>query len=170
MGCVFCEMIEGATLDIKLLNPKAVAPSKRKEDSGYDVYGIFEEGSSLYLGQGENAIISTGIAMQIPQGLGFAIKNRSSNGIKGAIVGAELVDSGYRGEVHIDIHNISNKTIVITDSPKDICDEDVTILNSKDALIQGVIIPTLDLPVRIREELDPSEREEGKFGSTNKTK
>lgn len=200
MSCYFCDLINSAELGVKILNPKATVPSKTPEDSGYDIYGIFEDEEFVLLRPQENVIINTGISVEFPQGLGMIIKNRSSVGIKCAVVGAELVDSGYRGEIHIDLHNIGDSLIFITDLTKDQLKEraeeifdrymdkfqkteqameyvktlidkpDTKFLHSKNAIVQAVIVPTLNLPVVVKNILTQSSREDGKFGSSNKHK
>lgn len=185
--CYFCDMIAGAELKVKRINSKARIPTKRKEDSGYDVYGIIEE-ECILMAPGENVIIGTGLTMEFPEGLGFIVANRGSVGTKCAIVGAHVVDSGYRGEVKIDLHNISNRFIMITDMKleeiekaakttqlqADIFRKFFTqapiIIPKSAALTQGMIVPTLHLPVREVDELSESVRKDGAFGSTNKIK
>lgn len=183
----FCDLLESEVLKVKKLDPRAVVPSKREEDSGYDIYCIIED---LYLSipSGNNVILNTGISLEFPKGLGFIIGNRGSVGSKCAIVGAHVVDSGYRGEIKIDMHNISDRYIFITDlSLDELWDkvrDELRLKNNEDliydifrkspiiipkskALTQGMIIPTLHLPVIEVDDLSSSSRGSGSFGSTN---
>tara|TARA_R100000315_G_scaffold56220_1_gene30499 strand:- start:133 stop:483 length:351 start_codon:yes stop_codon:yes gene_type:complete len=58
---------------------------------------------------GESKLISTGCRFAIPHGYMMEIKNRSSMAAKRQlIVGACVVDSGYDGEVFVNLHNIGN--------------------------------------------------------------
>jgi len=178
---------ENAELKIKLLHPKAIVPHKREEDSGYDMYGIIED-DYLLLAPGENKVIGTGIAMEFPKGLGFIVGNRGSVGTKCAIVGAHVIDSGYRGEVKIDLHNISNRCMFISDLSLEEIKEDIQkglnsvindvildaifmrdpiIIPKSKALCQGLIVPTLHIPVIVVDELSESIRKDNAFGSTN---
>lgn len=60
---------------------------------------------------GGNAILSTGLKFGIPHGTYLEVKNRGSMGAKKSLVcGAHVIDSGYSGEVFIDLHNVGNKT------------------------------------------------------------
>lgn len=181
---------------VKKLNEKAVIPSKREEDSGYDLYGIIEE-DYLIINPGESKVIGTGLAVELPKGYGLVIANRSGNGSKGLVYGAHIIDSGYRGEVFINVHNISNKVIVITDLDFDefrsrviskinelegILDKEeismlikdrlkqdkYTLIKKSKALVQAMIIPTLHLPVVEVDELSESERGDGTMGSSGK--
>ena len=179
-----CECFKDVELKIKILNPNAKVPHKREEDSGYDIYGIIED-DYIVLAPGENVIIGTGIAMEFPKGLGFIIGNRGSVGTKCAIVGAHVIDSGYRGEIKIDLHNISGRFILITDMKIEDILQSVNptmdflhnsqvflnkipiIIPKSSALCQGLIVPTLHLSVKIVDELSNSERKENAFGSTN---
>jgi dUTP pyrophosphatase len=193
--CYYCDILESATFNVKVLDPRAKIPSKREEDSGYDIYGIIDE-DYLLIAPNTNVIIGTGLAMEFPKGLGLIVGNRGSVGTKSAVVGAHVIDSGYRGEVKIDLHNISNKNIIITDilskeelfkcmlsklskvvgkfyaesAVEVILDKEPTLIPKSCALTQGMIIPTWHLPVNVVESLSESTRMEGSFGSTNKIK
>jgi dUTP pyrophosphatase len=178
--CVFCHALLNATLNVVRIHPLAKVPTKRMEDSGYDLYGIIEK-DVLVLPPHSNVIIPTGLVMEFPRGFGFVVCNRGSVGTKSAIVGAHIVDSGYRGEVKIDLHNISEKFIYITTLTLDEIykkilgvqsPEDIVVLNKNDALTQGMIVPTLHLPVVEKssvDELTSSDRGVNAFGSTNKS-
>jgi len=189
--CYLCNYSE-TELKIKILNPKAKVPTKREEDSGYDVYGVIED-KFLAIASGNNVIIGTGIATEFPKGLGLIAGNRGSVGTKSALVGAHVIDSGYRGEIKINLHNVSDRYIFITDLsleelikefldplrekfPKFYIDgvydeyfKNVPIIISKsNALMQVMIIPTLHLPIKVVDELSyNTDRKENAFGSTN---
>jgi dUTPase len=191
--CYYCNVVESGKFRVKLLDVRAQAPSKRQEDSGYDVYGIIED-DFILLSPGQNVIISTGLSMEIPLGVGFILSNRSSVGTKCAIVGAEVIDSGFRGEVKIDLHNISDRNIFLTDitdmaelgrvlvvrltkilgeyhatgAAGQLLKEKPLLIPKSKALVQGLLIPTYHLPVEIVKELGPSERMIDAFGSTNR--
>jgi len=77
-------------------------------DAGLDV---FYTGEDLMLKCGENRLFSTGLKFEIPHGYMLQVCNRSSMGAKKSlIVGAHIIDSGYDGEVFIDLHNIGNQS------------------------------------------------------------
>jgi dUTP pyrophosphatase len=78
-------------------------------DAGLDVYFNPENGQSAYLLPGRSTRLQTGLRFGIPHGYMLQVMNRSSVAAKkDLIVGAHVVDSGYDGEVFIDIHNIGN--------------------------------------------------------------
>ena len=61
-----------------------------------------------------NVIIPTRVKVIIPEGFSGIFYNRSSVGSKGVILGAKVVDSDYRGEVFINLINISDKGFLIS--------------------------------------------------------
>tara|TARA_Y100000310_G_C20527830_1_gene736949 strand:+ start:462 stop:821 length:360 start_codon:yes stop_codon:yes gene_type:complete len=55
-------------------------------------------------------MIPTGLSFGIPHGYMLQVCNRSSMGVKRSlIVGAHVIDSGYDGEIFIDLHNIGQE-------------------------------------------------------------
>jgi len=86
-------------------------------DAGLDIYAdLFE---SVMIEPGDNKMIPTGLRFGIPHGYMLQVCNRSSMGAKRAlVVGAHVVDSGYAGEVFIDLHNIGHKAQAIENGDK----------------------------------------------------
>ena len=126
-------------------------------DAGLDVFACMSEEVSLAPMQ--SLIIPTGLKFGIPHGYMLQVMNRSSVAAKrGLVVGAHVIDSGYDGEVFINIHNISNQHQKIEDGMK---------------IAQLVMIPVVSFrPHEIREDelyLRPitiSDRGDGALGST----
>ena len=86
-------------------------------DAGLDVFACLDETFSLAPMQ--SLIIPTGLKFGIPHGYMLQVLNRSSVAAKrGLVVGAHVIDSGYDGEVFINIHNISNQHQVLRDGVK----------------------------------------------------
>ncbi len=107
---------------------------------------------------GEKIFIPTGIKMDIPDGTMLQVCNKSGISTKtGLLVGAEIVDSDYQGEMHMNLWNVSNKTVVIQSGTK---------------LVQMILTPILlpELEEVIEEDLFNTETERGSggFGSTGK--
>ena len=77
----------------------------------YDKLGNFIDiEGRLQISSGASVLIPTGIKLEIPHGYCFEIKNRSGNAAKKQlIVGACVVDSGYDGEVFINLHNVGSE-------------------------------------------------------------
>lgn len=74
-------------------------------DAGADVYMPYD--CTLQLG--EIAKIPLGFGMEVPDGYAGFVFPRTSMAIKGLVCELPPVDSGYRGEVHAIISNVSNQ-------------------------------------------------------------
>tara|TARA_R110002110_G_scaffold351439_2_gene561438 strand:+ start:569 stop:1060 length:492 start_codon:yes stop_codon:yes gene_type:complete len=97
----------------EIMAPTRANPS----DAGLDIYADLLE--PVTIEPGDNAIIPTGLAFAIPHGYMLQVCNRSSMGAKRSlIVGAHIIDSGYDGEVFIDLHNIGNESQNISNYDK----------------------------------------------------
>jgi len=77
-------------------------------DAGLDLrFSPALSASALRIEPGESKLIPTGLRFAIPHGYMLEIKNRSGMAAKRQLlVGACVVDSGYDGEVFINLHNI----------------------------------------------------------------
>ena len=85
-------------------DPRTLPIRANPSDAGLDV---FYNGSYCTIEPGESRLMHTGIKMEIPHGYMIQVCNRSSMGAKRSlIVGAHIVDSGYSGEIFIDLHNV----------------------------------------------------------------
>jgi dUTP pyrophosphatase len=81
-------------------------------DAGLDVFYCPEDAAlvGVWLQPGESGIFSTGLRFGVPHGYMLEVKNRSGNAAKRhLLVGACVVDSGYDGEVFINLHNVGTK-------------------------------------------------------------
>lgn len=90
---------------VRRLRDDAVLPSQAYDgDAGLDLVACDE----VRLGPGERATVSTGIAVEIPEGYAGFVQPRSGlaarHGI-GVVNSPGLVDSGYRGEVRVVLLN-----------------------------------------------------------------
>ena len=74
---------------------------------------------AIEISPGESQLLSTGYRFGIPHGYMLEIKNRSGIAAKRSlIVGACVVDSGYDGEVFINLHNVGKETQVVEPGTK----------------------------------------------------
>ena len=106
-------IIEYATIGTGVKTPTRSNPS----DAGLDIYAHLSE--TVQVGPGENKMIPTGLRFGIPHGYMLQVCNRSSMGAKRSlVVGAHIIDSGYDGEVFIDLHNIGSETQTIATGDK----------------------------------------------------
>jgi dUTP pyrophosphatase len=158
-------------LNVELLNPRAVTPTKREEDGGYDLYACFED-DFMKIKAGEIKLIPTKIAMAFPQGYTSLFRERGSTGTIGMAVRAGVVDSGYRGEVFVAIQNTRDKALYITKEVKDEVEETKFKTNYpyNKAIAQMLLVKTPHLEVKQVEDINQfdSERGEGKLGDSGK--
>ena len=88
-------------------------------DAGLDLCFNPKDGESFWIESGGSKILSTGLKFGIPHGYMLQIMNRSGNAAKKhLIVGACVVDSGYDGEVFVNLHNVGTERQFIPDGMK----------------------------------------------------
>jgi dUTP pyrophosphatase len=76
-------------------------------DAGADIFYCPEDKESMFIYEGESELIPTGLKIGVPEGYMLEIKNKSGVAFKRSlVVGACVVDSGYDGEVFVNLHNI----------------------------------------------------------------
>jgi len=116
-------IIEYARLRNDVCPPERANPS----DAGLDLFfnpdpvGILPSPKfdSVTIKPGESELLSTGYRFGIPHGYMLEIKNRSGIASKRSlIVGACVVDSGYDGEVFINLHNVGKEIQTIEPGTK----------------------------------------------------
>jgi dUTP pyrophosphatase len=148
-------------IDVQKIYKEAKVPQRaHKSDAGADIFFYDEQSSIVTIEPGKSMLIKTGIRMAVPHGLVAEVKNKSGIASKRSlIVGACIIDSGYTGEVMVNLHNIGEYT---------------QHFNRGDKIAQIVVYPVecpdfeeiesdKKLFYRTRTE---SQRNEGGFGST----
>ena len=132
-------------VNIKKLNPNACIPTYGTEFSaGADLYSGMSEAVTVMPGTTE--FIKTGIAMEIPTGLVGLIYARSGMACKKGLAPANkvgVIDSDYRGEIIVALHNHSDKPVTI---------------EPKDRIAQIVLAPYITASFNEVEELDDTEK------------
>ena len=132
-------------VNIKKLTPNAIIPTYGTEYSaGADLYSGMTE--AVTINPGTTEFIKTGIAMEIPAGLVGLIYARSGMACK---IG--VIDSDYRGEIIVALHNHSDAAVTIEPG---------------DRVAQIVLAPYITAAFNEVEELSDTVRGEGGFGST----
>lgn len=138
---------------IKLLSEDAIVPTYGTDyAAGADLYALIEDVQEFK--PGETKLIKTGIAVEIPDGYVGLIYARSGLASKKGLAPANkvgVVDSDYRGEIMVALHNHSNETRQIEKGER---------------IAQFVITPYLKAEYVITAELEDSKRGTGGFGST----
>ena len=86
------------------LRENAVIPSKRDEDSDYDLYACFDE-EEFVIPAFSTRLVPTGIISAFDESLGVKFEERGSNTKWCGMVQAGVIDSGYRGEWFCAIYN-----------------------------------------------------------------
>lgn len=134
----------------KLCSSSQIPTKANQADAGWDLYN-YETQSIL---PGETKLLSTGIAMEIPEGWYGQLKTRSGWGSKGLIVTAGVVDSTYRGEIMVAVINTREDGMVWVDEG--------------DRIAQMVLIKVPIVEFLVVDELSPSGRGASGFGSTGR--
>ena len=98
------------TLKFKKTDPRAIEPARSTPGAaGYDMCACLEVPVTIY--PGETVMIPTGIAMEIPKNYAGFIYARSGLASKRGLRPANcvgVVDSDYRGEIMVSLHNHSS--------------------------------------------------------------
>ena len=113
-------------------------------DAGADVYAT----EDVIIGSLETVKIPLGVITEIPDGHMGCIFPRSSLASKGIIAQLPPIDSGYRGEIHAIVSNVSKEQYIVYKGDK---------------IGQLVVIPII-LATFTTQQLDS--RDTGAFGST----
>tara|TARA_R110000824_G_scaffold160957_1_gene335949 strand:- start:11096 stop:11557 length:462 start_codon:yes stop_codon:yes gene_type:complete len=89
-------------------------------DAGLDVfYSPENPHAKIHMSPNTSRIIPTGLKFAIPHGYMLEVKNRSSIASKRhLLVGACVIDSGYEGEVFVNLHNVGVEGQVIAPGDK----------------------------------------------------
>ena len=143
------------TVRVKKLHPNAKLPTYGSAcAAGADLYACLE--APVTIGPGETYWVSTGIALEVPEGCAGLVFARSSMGAKRGLAPANkvgVVDSDYRGEVRVVLFNHSPEPQTI---------------NPGERVAQFLITPVITPAYIEAEELDDTDRGAGGFGSTGK--
>ncbi|MBQ3816649.1 MAG: dUTP diphosphatase [Clostridia bacterium] len=138
----------------KKLQEGAIVPSYgSKAAAGADIYA-FTNGETVEILPGETKLIHTGISLELPVGYAGLIYARSGIATKRGLAPANkvgVIDSDYRGEIMVSLHNHSNEPQQISD---------------KERIAQLVVAPYLAVEFEEANELSQTDRGEGGFGST----
>lgn len=138
---------------IKKLRENAVVPTYGSEfAAGADLYAAIEE--AVTIEANETKLIPTGLAMEIPVGYAGLVYARSGLASKRGLAPANkvgVIDSDYRGEVMVALHNHGTEAQTI---------------EMGERIAQMVIAPYVTANFILSDSLDDTVRGEGGFGST----
>jgi dUTP pyrophosphatase len=154
-----------AFVSVKRLYPDAKLPEyKTRGAAGADLcaylkampgaYPLLEGGPVSYtIFSGRCACVPTGVAVQLPSGSHGMVKGRSSLALQGVDAHIGTLDMDYVGPLHVLLYNHSHLPYTIADG---------------DRIGQLVIVPTMRGLFGEVDELRPTERGAGGFGSTGR--
>lgn len=142
-------------IKIKRLSDTAKIPTRESCcAAGYDLYADIPE--DITINPHETMKINTGVAMEIPEGYFGGIAARSGLATKEGLRPANcygIVDSDYRGQIIVALHNDSDVERVVT---------------PQERIGQIIIQPYLNVTFCEVDDLTETERGSNGFGSTGK--
>lgn len=136
-------------IKIKKLNPDAILPSyAHPGDAGLDMFSC----EDCEIEPGKRKLVSTGLAIELPQGFVSLIWDKSGIASKfGIKTMAGVIEHTYRGEYKILLYNTSEEIFKIEKGQK---------------IAQLLVQPIATAEVIEVDELSDTQRGEGGFGST----
>lgn len=152
-------------IPFKKLRPTAISPKRATAGAaGYDLYVPSDSFVALPGGKEiqdgllshSNVLVRIGWAAAIPKGYVGLICPRSGLSLKEGITvgnGPGVVDSDYRGEIGVILHNTGRNPFAI---------------RGGDRIAQLVIVPVMEMQIKVVNDLDSTHRDENGFGSTGK--
>lgn len=134
------------------------SPARGTPDSAGLDFFVPNDHPKFTLKPGESVNIPSGIKLVLGTSTAGIFFNKSGVGVKGVLVGAQVVDSDYRGEVHLNVHNTSLKEVSFDPGQK---------------LVQMLVIPVsllglFEVSNEQYDQYDNTVRGSGGFGSTGK--
>lgn len=142
-------------MQIKIINTSdnPTPEYKSKNAAGFDISAfILTENGKITIEPSEQKLIATGLHIELPQGYYLQLKSRSGLAKdRNLHVTAGVVDTDYRGQIHVLLINHSKEDQVIS---------------SGDRIAQGIIIPYIQAEFHTVSKLSDTMRGDGGFGST----
>ena len=140
-------------LPMRLLDPDLPVPTYAHDgDAGLDLFAA----EDCTIAPGERVLISTGIAVAIPEGFAGFVQPRSGRALRDGLTFANspgLIDSHYRGEIKVIAVNLDRQSAIE--------------VARGDRIAQLVIQRVERAELQIVDDLGDTARGEGGFGSTD---
>ena len=126
------------------------------DDAGMDFYYCADNNEQITIRPMGNAVIPTGVSIEVPEGHMLEMKNKSGVAAKRQLlVGSCVIDRGYTGEIFVNLNNVGTTVQIIEPGQK---------------LAQGVFVkisqPELIIIDANQNLYEKSDRQEGSLGST----
>ena len=137
-------------LKVKLTDGAPLPRHAKPGDAGLDLTSR----ENVYIAPFETVLVHTGIAVEIPEGFYGAVVPRSGISTKKGLApinSPSTIDSGYRGEILVPLHNFSGAAQGIERGER---------------IVQLIIMPYQACDCVSVSELSDSERADSGFGST----
>lgn len=109
-----------------------------------------------FIRNGQIRLLSTGLAVELPEGTEGQIRPRSSLASKYGLTVVNspgTIDTDYRGEIKVAVINLGSEPFVVRPGER---------------IAQLVIVPVIKPEIEVVDDLSSTERGEGGFGSTGK--
>ena len=132
---------------VKLDEGARIDPPAHYGDAGYDIYSR----EDVLIPARRCEVFRTGVHIEIPNGYVGLLKSKSGLNVKHCITGEGVIDSGYTGEICVNLYNHSL-------SPK--------YFEPGDKLIQILIVPIITPAIEIVDDIEGDTRGDNGFGST----
>ena len=131
------------------MHKDAVIPQRaHQDDAGMDVYSV----ENIKIAPRSDIMTGIGLASQFPSDWVLLVYNKSGRSTKMKLdKGAEVIDSGYRGEIHVHLFNHSDDWVFIPKGEK---------------IAQLILMPIWNGNPEEVDELSDTSRGSGGFGST----
>ncbi len=138
------------TVRVKKMDPESDIDTPKYMTAGAAGFDL-RAAADAEVWPGQTVMVGTGLAFEIPNWLEMQIRPRSGISKLGVQSFLGTIDSDYRGEVGILLHNSGPERFLV---------------RKGDRIAQGVISPIIHVRFEISENLSDTERGEGGFGHT----
>ena len=119
-----------------------------------DLHACIDE--PVAIAPGKQVVIPTGLAVAIPTGYVGILAVRSSMGVRHGVTlsnGVGVIDSDYRGQVHVGLHNLSDAPYTVRPG---------------DRVAQLLVVPVAAPEIELTDALPETARGAKGFGSTGR--
>ena len=133
-----------------MLDEGAYMPTRaHSTEAGLDLYSPVD----VMIMPRANAVIDTGVHVELPPGSVGFLKSKSGLNVKHGILGEGVIDAGYTGSIRVKLYNHSGERYYI---------------QRGDKITQLVIMPVMLLDLKQVEMLEDTDRGANGFGSTGR--
>ena len=137
-------------LSVMTIDGQPLPAHAKPGDAGLDL-ALSEK---VVIEPGSTKFVKTGVCVAIPEGYFGLCVARSSLAKRGLTVFPGIIDSGYRGEIKVILHNAG------------FCDQ---VLDAGERIAQLIVIPYASCDCVRKQKLDDTVRGDAGFGSTGKS-